>query len=475
VTLATVGLIAGTNTIAVEMHQDSITGTDLGFDLALIGLHGTNTTDGIYLTAPANGTHYNMPATVALSSYAASSGGAVTLVEYYDGAAKVGEGSVAPYSTMWSGAAAGTHTLTAVATYGAGLRMTSPPSAIAIGPVPPTIAPVFTQFFSYGAAWNYWDSAGAVSNGWAGLGFDDSAWPSGNARFGWGIDGESTALTPGRITHYFRKSIVVTNGGALDSLTFFVVRDDGVVVYLNGREIFRTNMPSGAVTATTLASVTIETPDETIPVVYSLSTSAAGLLSGTNVVAVELHQSSANSSDASFDMLLNGAGTTERRIYLATPANYSSLDFGNSIDVEAQASSDRTLTAVEFFSDGTNQFGTAGAPPYRVTWSGAPVGPHLITARALDSLGGSLISEPLSVSLRYPAVSLVRVVAQAGGQLRIAWPTNATGYHLYSSPQLTTNAASWQPWGGSPSVSNGFNILTIPPTNTAAFYRLQKP
>ena len=76
---------------------------------------------------------------------------------------------------------------------------------------------------------------------------------------GWGIDGEATLLTAGRVTHYFRTAFVVNNGSMLDSLTFNVVRDDGVVVYLNGAEVFRTNMPAGPINNGTLASSTINT------------------------------------------------------------------------------------------------------------------------------------------------------------------------------------------------------------------------
>ena len=35
------------------------------------------------------------------------------------------------------------------------------------------------------------------------------------------------------------------------------MRDDGAVVYLNGTEVFRSNMPTGTITYTTLASTTV--------------------------------------------------------------------------------------------------------------------------------------------------------------------------------------------------------------------------
>src|SRR6185503_2437693 len=107
VLLSTAGLIGGTNTLAVEIHQDSITSSDLGFDLALVGLRNTNNSSGVYITSPAGSSRYNMPGTIPLSAYAGSSPGTVTLVEYFDSAVKVGQATTVPYAANWNGASAG--------------------------------------------------------------------------------------------------------------------------------------------------------------------------------------------------------------------------------------------------------------------------------------------------------------------------------------------------------------------------------
>ncbi len=430
VLLGTAGLVAGTNTIAVEMHQDAITSSDLGFDLALVGLRNTNTADGIYITGPGNNTHYNTPASVALAAYAASASGAVTLVEYFEGAVKVGQGGGAPYAATWTNPPAGIHSITAVATDSAARKMTSAPVAITVGSAPPVITPVLAQFINWGGAWSYWDNAGAVSNGWQNQGFDDSAWPVGNGRFGWGLDGEATLLTAGRIAHYFRRSVVITNGGALDSLTFNALRDDGVVVYLNGQEVFRTNMPAGAVGGATLASATVNTPDETIPVVYTLLTAGSPLLHGTNLIAVELHQSSVTSSDAGFDLNLHGEGTTEPRVYLTTPVNGATLVAGSPVTfyAQAQAGTGRALAAVEFFDNGVS-FGSVSNPPYRLTWSGAPGGTNILFARTVDNLGHSMTSAPVQVFVGYQTVSLVLI------------PSNSVWRYLDNGSNQGTNWA----------------------------------
>jgi hypothetical protein len=399
VMLGTGGLLTGTNVLAVEVHQVSANNSDLGFDLALLGLNSTNTTEGVYLTAPAQGTHFNAPANVALSAYVVAPA-PVTLVEYFDGAVKVAQATVNPYNATWVSAPIGVHTLTARVTYDAGLQMTSGPVTISAGNPPPPIFPVFATLIAPSSGWKYWDSASAVSNGWQSAALDDNAWPSANARFGWGLDGELTPLTEGRVTHYFRRWLTLANGGQLSDLLFELVRDDGAVVYLNGTEVYRSNMPAGPIAASTLALGAVNTPEETTWFETMLATAGSGLLSGSNLLAVELHQSSATSSDASFDFALYAQGTTEQRVYLSTPANGAQFVSSTPIPLEALAwaGTGRSVAKVEFFSDGM-KVGESTSGPYRTTLLGADFGTHVLTARLTDNNGGTLDSVPVSVSV----------------------------------------------------------------------------
>ncbi len=397
VSLTTAGLVAGTNVLAVEIHQASIGSSDLGFNLALTGLTSTNTTNGIYLASPANGARYLVPASVALSAFAAAPA-PITLVEYFAGANKIAQATAQPYDATWANPPVGVHALTARATYGAGLVLTSPPISIVVGPAPQPSQPVFLTLVPPGAGWNYWDSASAPGTGWQSPLFNDAAWPSGTARFGWGLDGETTLLTEGRITHYFRRWFYVTNIGQLDELLLQLVRDDGAVVYLNGTEILRSNMPVGPVDAATLATASVGTPDETTWFPTVLATTGSGLTGGSNLVAVELHQSSASSSDASFDFALYGQGTTAGRISLVNPANNASFVNISGVPMEALASAGAGLSVskVEFFADGS-KIGESTVSPYRFTWFGAAFGPHVLMARLTDNLGGTLDSAPVTV------------------------------------------------------------------------------
>jgi len=82
---------------------------------------------------------------------------------------------------------------------------------------------------------------------------------------------------------------------------FFV--NDGVVAYLNGTEIYRNNMPAGPINPN-------HWPERMLPVLRNdiFSDHAQyGLINGTNVLAVELHQAAPDSIDLSFDLELDAA------------------------------------------------------------------------------------------------------------------------------------------------------------------------
>ena len=159
-----------------------------------------------------------------------------------------------------------------------------------------------------GSAWRYNDTGTDLGTAWRATAFNDTAWASGNAQLGYGDGDESTLISYGssttnrRITYYFRKQFNVATPGAVAALNLRYVRDDGAVIYLNGTEIVRSNMPTGTIAYATTATTAIGNADESAwqlaPVDPSL------LIAGTNVIAVEIHQQSPTSSDVSFDLEL---------------------------------------------------------------------------------------------------------------------------------------------------------------------------
>jgi hypothetical protein len=85
-------------------------------------------------------------------------------------------------------------------------------------------------------------------------------------------------------------------------VTLQLLRDDGAVVYLNGKEVVRSNMPAGTITSTTFASTAISGAAETTFSSFSIPVGA--FVNGTNTLAVEIHQSSSADPDLSFGLSL---------------------------------------------------------------------------------------------------------------------------------------------------------------------------
>ncbi|WP_298220760.1 fibronectin type III domain-containing protein [Flavobacterium sp.] len=153
--------------------------------------------------------------------------------------------------------------------------------------------------------WKYLDNGTNQDTAWRNTNFNDNAWSSGNGKFGYGEGDETTIINYGNnpqnkyVTTYFRKSFSVSNPLAYASMLFEVMRDDGVVVYLNGTEIFRNNLPTGTINYNTYAIVSVGGTDESAW--YSVPIDTATLLTGNNVIAVEIHQQSLASSDLTFN------------------------------------------------------------------------------------------------------------------------------------------------------------------------------
>lgn len=164
-----------------------------------------------------------------------------------------------------------------------------------------------------GATWSYLDDGSDQGTAWIAPAFDDSLWASGPAHLGYGDGDEATGVSfgsdPGnkQITTYFRHSFVVANPAAYTKLRVRVLRDDGAVVYLNGVEMLRDNMPAGVITSSTIASASQSGSDEDVFQIYDLA--PGDLAIGTNVLAVEVHQVSGTSSDVSFDLDLLATDT----------------------------------------------------------------------------------------------------------------------------------------------------------------------
>jgi hypothetical protein len=140
--------------------------------------------------------------------------------------------------------------------------------------------------------WRYHDGGIDLGTTWKNTNFDATSWQTGNGLF---FDEtatlpapKNTPLTPGRTTYYFRTQFNFTGDAQNTVLRLRPVVDDGAVYYLNGVEVHRQNMPTGAVNYNTLASGQVGNADYS----SAIELPAGSLVVGTNVLAVEVHQAS---------------------------------------------------------------------------------------------------------------------------------------------------------------------------------------
>ena len=171
------------------------------------------------------------------------------------------------------------------------------------GSVPVLIA---VPLIPWSASWKYHQTGLDPGSQWATAGYDDTTWPEGNALLG----DETSALpepirTPltadtNKMAFYFRKRVSPDLEGPTVVLRWRQIIDDGVVYHLNGNEWARIGMGAGTVgfmtpAARVVGNAALEGPYEE---------EVENWVGGPNVLAAEVHQQGATSSDVVFGMEL---------------------------------------------------------------------------------------------------------------------------------------------------------------------------
>lgn len=131
------------------------------------------------------------------------------------------------------------------------------PASTPIAPAAAASEPV--TLLAKGADWRWHYSPSAWDAGWQAPGYDDSSWRDGTAPLGWGPDARTRTSPEGSparkpLSIQFRTEFTVTDVDALADITLSFRADDGAVVYVNGKEITRQNLPSKTLSATTYAT-----------------------------------------------------------------------------------------------------------------------------------------------------------------------------------------------------------------------------
>lgn len=223
--------------------------------------------------------------------------------------------------------------------------------------------PTVETLVAAGAVWRYLDRGAAPGASWVRADYDDADWRAGDAQLGYGDDDEATAVSFGPsasnkyVTTHFRRAFRLTDAAAVRRLTLRLLRDDGAAVFLNGREVVRANLPSGALTHRTLASTTVSDAAEST--FYTSVLDPADLVEGVNQLAVEVHQVAVDSSDVSFDLELL-ASRVDAPIVVDAGAD-TSVALADPVVPPVESGSDPVIVAAGDISRCDNDFDEATA------------------------------------------------------------------------------------------------------------------
>ncbi len=272
----------------------------------------------IRILHPDEGASFSAPGRVVVEAEAVDPAGDIRHLDFFANGQPIGAsdylpkiatipGRPIPHRLEWNDVAPGHYRLVArgIDTLGASVES----NAVEIDVQPP--GPGASVLIAAGSDWRYLNDGTDPGEAWRTPEFDDASWPAGPAQLGYGDGDEKTvtrdaaAETVHPITAYFRHAFEIPADEVFQAFRIRLLRDDGAVVYLNGKEVLRDNMPDGDVTPDTTASGS--TDRENAFRVFTLS--AEDLRAGSNLLAVEVHQHAANSSDLSFD--LEGLGLPE--------------------------------------------------------------------------------------------------------------------------------------------------------------------
>ncbi len=321
--------------------------------------------------------------------------------------------------------------------------------------------------------WRYNQTDNLDGANWQAINFNDATWPAGSGLLAFENNSDINGLirtaladprvappglTPGH-AYYFRARFNLTSDLTGFTVTAAAYADDGAVIYINGNELSpRIRMAGGTITNASLATASPPGDDATSPDFFTIPPS--WFVTGTNVMAVEVHQIATNSTDLVWGMAINATRLL------------TNCDHGTVVLNEVFASNQtltnaagRTPDWVELFNATTNVFDladmsltdNAGVPRRWIFPSGAVIAPGgRFVIECSDAQPPSSTNTGFGLSAEGGAIYLVRRPADGGAVL------DSIGYGLqptdFSVGRIPDGSGAWGlnlPTRGAPNVAAG--------------------
>lgn len=385
-------------------------------DVAVVQTPVVNTPPTVSLTAPANAASFVAPATVNITATASDVNGNITSVKFYNGATLLNSDNTAPYAYTWAGVAAGTYTITAVATDNNGVSTTSSAKTITVTvPDPvnvlPTIsitAPTTGSVVANPANINITATASDADGTIASVAFY-------NGSILLNTDNVSPyAYTWSATTGTYNITAVATdNTGATTT-------SGPVTITVNAPPTISLTAPANASVFTAPSSVniaatasdvggsiasvkfyngaTLLNTDNTAPYAYTWSGVAAGTYTIT-AVATDNNGYTATSTAVTITVNAPPVGNVAPSVSITAPLTGSNYVGPATITLAATASdADGTISTVQFFN-GSVLLHTENLTPFGYTWQNVGSGTYTITAVAKDNTGATTTSSPITVTV----------------------------------------------------------------------------
>jgi hypothetical protein len=126
------GSVAAGTYQLTAVARDNGGATKTSAAVSVIVNSATNQAPSVSLTAPAPGASFSAPGNITLTASASDTDGTVARVEFYSGTTLIGSDTTSPYSALWTGATAGSYSLTARAVDNGGATRTSAAVSITV-------------------------------------------------------------------------------------------------------------------------------------------------------------------------------------------------------------------------------------------------------------------------------------------------------------------------------------------------------
>lgn len=125
------GVPVGSYTVTAVAYDNSGASTSSAPATVTVAT-SVNKAPTVSLTSPTNGASFTAPASIVLNATASDSDGSISKVEFYNGSTKLGTSTASPYTYTFSGVAAGSYSVTAVAYDNLGATTTSAPAVVTV-------------------------------------------------------------------------------------------------------------------------------------------------------------------------------------------------------------------------------------------------------------------------------------------------------------------------------------------------------